>query len=775
MAWMSSRCRRAPWWAFVWAAVLAQSVVAQPTPETAPSVQQLWADGCQQVARGHFDQATRIFDRIQQIDPYAPAIQQVTQWLHEYQQLEQQREVLRQKRYARRVHKAKMHAKRGLAAAALAVLTHAAVDFWQPAHPTSATADQAGQPTDTLGTLLVVLRTGLQGAAASEWGDAIENARQAFYDASDPETFRAEPWLTQIVKLVEAQAAKFQQDGKWLDASALYWRLEQIFEKQREYHRRSLQCQSHARLEATYKLDAEWNDKLQGIDEQMLRDALDRIEQHYVREPDFQKITIEGLRALLTLIETKSLQEVFDSLADEQLVSEFSARVHALLEQVQAASTIDRDDAEAYFRRLLDANRQTIALPEKVVVKEATEGALSALDRFTSLIWPAEVEEFRKHTVGEFSGVGIQIGKDEAGLRVISPLEGTPAYEAGIQPNDLIVKIDGKSAQGISLNRAVMAITGPPGTQVVLTIRREGVKGEFDVPLTRAKIKIHTVKGYKRDEANKWEYMIDPDLHIAYIRITSFMENTVEELKHTLEELRKRDVRGLILDLRVNPGGLLRSAVEMAELFLPKGKLIVKTQGRRPEDTQRTESRATSTLDIPTIILVNGASASASEIVAGAIQDHHRALVLGERTYGKGSVQNLLPIAENTAFLKLTTALYLLPSNRHIDRTEDSDVWGVSPDITIKLAPKELAEVSAMRRRADILRGKGQSEPPTYPGETDEPAEDPESLDVLPGVDPQLEAALLVMRIRVLAEQPWWPEPHARSNAPADQALPVMP
>ncbi len=440
---------------------------------------------------------------------------------------------------------------------------------------------------------------------------------------------------------------------------------------------------------------------------------------------------------------------------------------------METSSTIDRKEAEAYFQRLLEANRQTIGLPEWVVIKEAAEGGLGALDRFTSFIWPAEVEEFRKHTVGEFSGVGIQIGKDEGGLRVVSPLEGTPAYDEGIQPGDLIVKIDGKSAQGMSLNRAVMAITGPPGTQVVLTIHREGVKHEIDVPLTRARIKIHTVKGYKRDEANKWDYMIDSELKIAYVRVASFMDNTVDELKQTLEELQKRDVRGVILDLRVNPGGLLRSAVEMAELFLPKDKLIVKTQGRRPDDTHRTESRAAATLHLPLIVMVNGASASASEIVAGAIKDHGLGLVLGERTYGKGSVQNLLPIADNTAFLKLTTALYLLPSDRSIDRSDDSETWGVEPHIMIKLAPKELGQIGLMRRKADIVKGKGQPASAPPHAESDTAAQEPEAPDVLPETDPQLEAALLVMRVRLLGDQDWWPEAHAQASKSSNELAPL--
>jgi carboxyl-terminal processing protease len=364
--------------------------------------------------------------------------------------------------------------------------------------------------------------------------------------------------------------------------------------------------------------------------------------------------------------------------------------------------------------------------------------------------------------------VGIQISLEKGQLTVVSPLEDTPAYEAGIQPADTIVGIDGKSTKGITLTKAVQTITGPVGTQVTLTIRREGAAQDFDVPLTRANITIHTVKGYARGDRGGWDYMIDRDQRIAYVRLTSFNEHTTDELRAALETVKAQDARGLVLDLRFNPGGLLRTAVEVADLFLDGAKMIVKTKGRpavSPEWSQ-TANQGEACPGLPLIVLVNRASASASEIVAGAIQDNRRGIVIGQRSYGKGSVQNLVPLTDGSAYLKLTTAFYYLPSGRCIDRQQGKhQEWGVDPDIPVVLIPEETRKVLELRRDSDILRGRADTSAAgashdaassTQPAEaTGDPPAAAEADDDVPDVDPQLETALLVMRVKLTSGLAW--------------------
>jgi carboxyl-terminal processing protease len=301
----------------------------------------------------------------------------------------------------------------------------------------------------------------------------------------------------------------------------------------------------------------------------------------------------------------------------------------------------------------------------------------------------------------------------------------------------------------------VERITGPPGTKVTLTVTREGDDKEHDYELERARIQIQSVKGATRRADDTWDYTIDPTERIAYIRLTSFTETTARELAQGLDEIEGNEDRGLILDLRFNPGGLLTAAWQVADLLLPANQVIVRTVGRDPGDDWQKESNPPHT-ELPLIVLVNDRSASASEIVSGAIKDHKRGLIVGERTFGKGSVQNLIPMADNEAYLKLTTAHYYLPSGRCLQRDADSTEWGVDPDIKVKLVPKETRHVLAVRRQNDII-GMGDSD--ALELETDEDGE---------AFDAQLETALLLMRIRLAGNTDWtFPD---QAMAAADQA-----
>jgi carboxyl-terminal processing protease len=351
----------------------------------------------------------------------------------------------------------------------------------------------------------------------------------------------------------------------------------------------------------------------------------------------------------------------------------------------------------------IDADR------ERKLVEDMINGGLERLDPHSAYIPPREYKQFEKTSEGKFGGVGIQVGFDRQNrgqLTVISPMPGTPAYEAGVLAGDLIVKIDGKSTENLRMSEAVDMIQGEPGQKVTLTVLHEGGKEPVDIAITRAIIVVPSVLGDRRkaDDPKAWDFMLDKESKISYIRLINFSKTAAKEMRDTIEELQREGVRGLIIDLRNNPGGLLKSAVEISDLFLTDGR-IVSTKGRNhKEETYDAKPDATLLLPAeryPMAVLVNKYSASASEIVSAALQDHKRAVVVGERTYGKGSVQNIIEMREGgqPSALKLTTASYWRPSGKNIHRfpdSKDSDDWGVRPnDSGYKVTPESRVALRA--------------------------------------------------------------------------------
>jgi carboxyl-terminal processing protease len=305
------------------------------------------------------------------------------------------------------------------------------------------------------------------------------------------------------------------------------------------------------------------------------------------------------------------------------------------------------------------------------LIQGAIRGMVQSLDPHSSFLTKEEHQELLTETKGTFSGVGIEISLRDNALTVISPIEGTPAYNAGIQAGDKIIRIDGKLTSDMTLPEAVKAIRGEKGTKVNLTIMREGADKPLEFSLIRDVIPIKSVRSY----------LLTPK--IGYARISTFQAKTAQDLNTELEGLEKgRKLEGLILDLRNNPGGLLSQAIDVADLFLDSG-VIVSTKGRNSsQDLKATahKEKAKVERNYPMIVLVNGGSASASEIVAGALQDNKRALILGTRTFGKGSVQTILPLSDGSG-LRLTTAMYYTPSGRSIQAS------GIIPDVELKFVP----------------------------------------------------------------------------------------
>jgi carboxyl-terminal processing protease len=337
------------------------------------------------------------------------------------------------------------------------------------------------------------------------------------------------------------------------------------------------------------------------------------------------------------------------------------------------------------------------------VVYGAIRGLLNTLDPHSSFMPPDVYKEMQVDTKGEFGGLGIQIGMKDEQLTVIAPIEGTPADRAGIRAGDRIVKIGGESTKDLPLMDAVNQMRGPKGTKVTLTLEREGSAAPFDVTLTREIIKIQSVRSKVLDGG------------IGYVRLTQFQEQSGEDLAKALDGLREQKAQSLIVDLRNNPGGLLTAAVEVSEQFLPKGKAVVSIKGRQGKAEEYSADGADPILDWPLIVLVNEGSASASEIVAGAMQDWGRAVVVGTTTFGKGSVQTVIPLSDGSA-LRLTTAKYYTPKGRSIQNT------GIAPTIVVRNVVKGEVKRPVVRERDLERHLENEAAPPT-PDESPEPGE----------------------------------------------------
>lgn len=333
------------------------------------------------------------------------------------------------------------------------------------------------------------------------------------------------------------------------------------------------------------------------------------------------------------------------------------------------------------FERIRSAYVEEV--DEEELIESAINGMLTSLDPHSNFLGTQEFDTVRIQTRGEFGGLGIEVTQENGFVKVVSPIDDTPAERAGIEAGDFITKVDGEPTLGMTLDEAVDLMRGPVGSEIVITVVREGVDEPFDVEIVRDQIKVKAAR--VRTEGD-----------VVIMRISSFTEQTYDNLKEGLEKQIDEaggieKVRGFVLDLRNNPGGLLHQAVQISDAFLEKGE-IVSTRGRNAEDTDRRNAKPGDlTEGKPVVVLINGGSASASEIVAGALQDHRRAVVIGTRSFGKGSVQTIMPLQSGSG-IKLTTARYYTPSGRSIQ------ALGVSPDIIVEQRPPEEVDEEAEAR-----------------------------------------------------------------------------
>ena len=372
---------------------------------------------------------------------------------------------------------------------------------------------------------------------------------------------------------------------------------------------------------------------------------------------------------------------------------------------------------------------------DQQLIEYAIQGMLSTLDPHSSYLNADSFGDMRVQTKGEFGGLGIEVTMENGFIKVVSPIDDTPAYRAGVKPGDYITHLDGEPILGLSLNEAVEKMRGPVNTDLTVTIRREGEE-PFDLAITRDVIKIQSVRNRVEDS-------------VGYIRITTFNQQTMPGLEKAIQEIKAEagsDLRGYVLDLRNNPGGLLDQAIDVSDAFIDQGE-IVSTRGRAADDAQRFNATPGDLADgLPVVVLINGGSASASEIVAGALQDHRRAILMGTKSFGKGSVQTIIPLGLNGA-MRLTTARYFTPSGRSIQ------ALGIDPDIMIEQAKLERAEATAPGRREADLPGalSNPNEENGVGGET--PADEAHSLSEAAQQDYQLARAIDLLRGLALYNQ----------------------
>lgn len=381
------------------------------------------------------------------------------------------------------------------------------------------------------------------------------------------------------------------------------------------------------------------------------------------------------------------------------------------LTHTYAASVYDQLDLLVDVRHELMQNY--VERPDdQELVESAVRGMVESLDDpYTVFLNAEDLEPFEQQIRGRFSGIGAEVDMHEDRLRIVSPLEDSPAWEAGVMAGDVVLEIEGQSTEGMSLQEAVKLLTGEAGTDVTIRVRhRSG--DEEDITITREVINVPTIRGFHRLDDNGYEYMLDSQRGIGYVRISQFTDTTAEDMAQIIESLKQQGLKALIIDVRFNPGGLLQAAKDVSDLLLPVGERIVSIKGRStPERVFMSDEQPLLGPEVPVVIIANESSASASEILTGALSENSRALFVGTRTFGKGSVQTVKQLLDGRAAIKLTSAYYYLPTGRNIHRTgKDDDAWGVDPSdgAYVPMSVDEVRDLIDARRK-DVLESANAS------------------------------------------------------------------
>jgi len=589
-----------------------------------------------------------------------------------------------------------------------------------------------------------------------------------FADEAQTKQLLSESFVEETFQRAIKRAAEFESKGKWLEAYAnCYSWLQAIDPNNEEYSEHAEQLLDKASIVASFQDSSceSRSERYAGVKKELFVWAIDALKRYYVNIIDYRQMTTEAIRRCELLGEVMALsfsdisdspdmvssnktsEKPFSPPNSEQL-SAWSVGLAAILDEVeQSQMGVTKSKFIDIFEKVLELNKVTAQLPQRILIAQFSEAALSALDRYTVVVWPRQVQEFEKMMTNQFTGIGIEISKQKGLLTVASLLPDTPAYNSGLDAGDVIELVDGVETKDMSLTCAVKKITGPPGTQVALTIKRPGEEKKKEITITRAKIVVPTIRGWQRTAVGKRLYMIDEEDKIGYVRITSFSGATADALEKVLKQLEADGLKGLILDLRFNTGGLLDSAVAVTDKFIEEG-LIVSTRPRGLW-TYLSARKEKTHPNYPLVVLINSYSASASEIVAGALADerHERAILVGERTHGKGSVQGITQLPEEGARLKYTMAYYHLPSGQRVESRDEMEKegrsdWGVGPDIEVKLRNDEIRKMGQIQRDNNVLVQAGR--------ENSSAALKKHTIEETLAADPQLAVGVLVIKSKLI-------------------------
>ena len=610
--------------------------------------------------------------------------------------------------------------------------------------------------------------------------DALSITNSACEFAGDKQKAKllSDKVVQEVIQKAIDKAAEFEVEGKWIEAyTNCYVWLMAIDRDNEGYSDYADQLLDKAAIAASFE-DSPCEtreERFRGIEKEMFIKTIVFLDLYYVNVIDYNQMATKAIERCKLLGEVIGVSARFnnpdsqDSKADNSDSEPFtppdrtelatwSAALDALLDEVKLAAKdsigVDKRKFIVIFEKVLRLNELTVDLPQPILIAQFSEAALSSLDPYTVIIWPKQVQDFEKMMTNEFTGIGIEISKPKGLLTVASLLPDTPAYKSGLDAGDVIQAVDGIKTKDMTLSCAVHKITGPKGTKVTLTIKRPGEENTKDITIVRDRIVVGTIRGWQRTNTGKWRYMVDEENKIGYVRLTSFAAESAGSLEKVLLKLESQGLRGLILDLRSNSGGLLDSAVAVVDKFIEQG-LIVKRQpgfGRMPiyEDATRRNTHP----NYPLVILVNSGSASASEIVAGALADkkYKRAVLVGTRTHGKGSVQGITSYPGKGAQLKYTMAHYHLPSDQRVESREamkklGRDDWGVGPNVEVDLKSNEIKEMIQMQRDNDVLVQANHNNVDNK--------QNKHTIEETLEADPQLAVGLLVIKSKLIqAEAP---------------------
>jgi carboxyl-terminal processing protease len=537
------------------------------------------------------------------------------------------------------------------------------------------------------------------------------------------EQLLSDAYVQKVLQEAIDKAAEFEVEGKWLEAytNCYYW-LSAIDPEENGYSDYAQKLYEKAVIAASLQDNAceTREERYHGVDKTIFIRAIGYLDMNFVNKLDYKLMAINSIERCQLLGEVmefppEDFQITIENQQSEteykQSLSAWSTSLVTLQEEIEQLSTdVDRDKFLEVFEKVLQLNEVTVNLPQDVLIAQFSDSAFSALDSYTVIVWPREVQDFEKLMTNEFSGIGVEISKPKGLLTIASLLPDTPAYKSGLDAGDVIEAVDGIETKDMTLTCAVSKITGPKGTKVTLRIRRPGEEETRDVVITRGIIVVPTIRGWQRTEVGQWRYMIDSENKIGYVRLTSFSSETASDLEKVLNELEAEGLRGLILDLRFNSGGLLDSAIAVSEKFIEEGMIVYRVPRTGGITIYEDAHKKGTHPYYPLLILINSSSASASEIVAGALADeeHERAILVGSRTHGKGSVQGITGFIGGGAQLKYTMAYYHLPSGQRVESRDEMEKlgredWGVGPDVEVELTNDEIRDMIEVQRDNDVL------------------------------------------------------------------------